>query len=96
MDEPKASKEEVSGARQDAEEYLYLWKRRALYSIVAFFLSCAAVVPFSKGHSLHAYAEPFGRILVYLTMALLIPLVICVGVAINSWFFVRNLKSGKL
>jgi hypothetical protein len=96
MDEPPPSKEERAGAKQDAVEYLRLWKKRALYATVAFFLSCAAVVPFSNGQSLHAYAEPFGRILVYLTMALFAWLVISVGVAINSWLFLRALKKGKL
>jgi hypothetical protein len=96
MDQPNPSKEERAGAKQDAVEYLRLWRKRALYSIVAFCLGCAAVAPFSKGHSLHAHAEPFGRVLVYLTMALFVWLVISVGVAINSWFFLRALKKGKL
>ena len=96
IDEPEPSKEEIAGATQDAVEYLRIWKRRALYSIIAFCLSCAAVVPFSEGHSLHAHAEPFGRTFVYLTMALFVWLVISVGVAINSWFFLRALKKGKL
>jgi hypothetical protein len=96
MDEPPTSKEERAGAKQDALEYLRLWKRRALYATAAFFLSCASVTPFSAGFPLHAFAEPFGRLLVYLSMALLIPFVICVGVAVNSWFFLRALKKGKL
>lgn len=96
MDEPSPSKEERAGAKQDAVGYLRLWKKRAVYATAAFFLSCAAVFPFSKGESLHAYAEPFGRILVYLTMALFVWLVISVGVAINSWFFLRALDKGKL
>ncbi len=96
MDQPNPSKKERAGAKQDAVEYLSLWKKRALYATVAFVLSCASVTPFSAGFPLHAYAEPFGRLLVYLSMALLIPFVICVGVAINSWFFLRALKKGKL
>jgi hypothetical protein len=77
-------------------EYLRIWKKRAIYATLVFFLSCAAVFPFSKGQSLHANAEPFGRVLVYLTMALFVWLVISVGVAINSWFLLRALKKGRL
>jgi len=51
-DESYPSKEERAGARKDAEEYLHLWRKRALYATVAFFVCCAAVVPFSKGESL--------------------------------------------
>ena len=90
------SKEEREGARQDAEEYLRLWKRRAFYATTAFFLSCGAVSVFLEGHPLHAYWESFGKYLVLLSMALLIPFVICVGIAINSWFFLRALKKGRL
>jgi hypothetical protein len=96
IDEPKPSKEEVAGAKQDAVEYLRLWKKRALYATVAFILSCASVTPFSDGFPLHGYAEPLGRLLVYLSMALLVPFVICVGVVISSWLFLRNLRKGRL
>jgi hypothetical protein len=91
-DEGAISKKELAGARQDAREHLRLWRKRAFYSTAAFFLSCASVAPFSAGFPLHAYAEPFGRLLVYLSMALLIPFVVCVGIAINSWFFLRKVK----
>jgi hypothetical protein len=96
MDQPNPSKEERAGAKQDAVEYLRLWKKRAIYATAAFLLSCASVAPFLYGHPLHAYWNSFGRYLVLLSMALLIPFVICVGVAINSWFFLRALKKGKL
>ena len=92
MDEAPLSAEELAAARQDAREVLQLWKRRAVYATVAFFLSCASVTPFSKGHSLHAHAEPFGRILVLLSMGLLIPFVICIGITISSWMHVRDLE----
>lgn len=90
------SKAERVGARQGAEEYLLVWRRRALYSTGAFFLSCASVSIFLEGHPLHIYWESFGKYLVLLSMALLVPFVICVGAAINSWFFLRALKKGKL
>jgi hypothetical protein len=71
------SKEEREGAKHDAEEYLQLWRKRALYATVAFFLSCASVSPFLYGRPLHAYWESFGKYLLLLTMALLIPFVAC-------------------
>ncbi|MGB8479991.1 MAG: hypothetical protein WCE63_14345 [Acidobacteriaceae bacterium] len=96
IDEPSPSQEEIAGARQDAVEYLHIWKKRALYATAAFFLSCAAVSLFLKGFPLHVYWESFGRYLLLLSMALLLPFVACVGIAINSWFFSRALKKGKL
>lgn len=96
LDQPKPNEEEIAGARQDAEEFLHRWRNRAVYSTAAFIISCTAVYPFLYGHSLHAHWESFGKYLVLLSMALLSPFVICVGVAINSWFFLRKLKKGKL
>lgn len=58
-------------------------------------LRCSISLP-GGGHSLHIYWESFGKYLVLLSIVLLIPFVICMGVAINSWFFVKNLKKGKL
>jgi hypothetical protein len=96
MDEPSPTKEDLEGARQDAEEHLRVWKKRALYATAVFFLSCASVSPFLYGHPLHAYWESFGKYLVLLSMALLIPFGICVGIAINSWFLVRALRKHEL
>jgi hypothetical protein len=96
MDEPPPTEEELAEAKQDAEQHLRAWKKRALYATAAFFLSCASVSPFLYGHPLHAYWESFGKCLVLLSMALLIPFGICVGIAINSWFLQRALKKGEL
>lgn len=96
LDEPAPSKEELAGAKQDAEEYLRLWKKRALYATLAFVLSCAAVSLFLDGHPLHAYWDSIGKYLLLLSMALLLPFVACVGIALSSWSFLRNLKKGKL
>lgn len=90
------SEEERAGAKQDAEEYLRLWKKRALCATLAFFLSCVAVSLFLEGGPLHDRWESFGKYLLLLSMALLIPFVVCVGVTINSWFLLRALKKGKL
>jgi len=89
------SREELAGAKQDAEEYLHLWRRRALYSTVAFILSCAAAYPFLYGHSLYVYWDSFGKYLVIFSTVLFIPFVICVGIAINSWMSLRNVRRGR-
>jgi hypothetical protein len=69
---------------------------RSLYSIVALLLSCASVIPFSKGHDLHAYAEPFGRLLVYLSMAMLAVFVLCTGFWYSAWQALRDLEKGQV
>jgi hypothetical protein len=92
MDEPPLSEEELAVARHDASKLLRLWKKRAVFSTAALFLSCASVSPFLYGHPLHAHWNSFGKYLVLLSMALLIPCVVCVGVAINSWSYLRNLE----
>lgn len=94
MNTPPDTKEEVAAAQQEARKLLNLWKKRSLYASGAFLLSCASVSPFLYGHPLHSYWESFGKYLVLLSMALLIPFVICVGIAINSWTYLRNL--GKI
>ena len=92
MGEQPLSKHEVTKARQSAKQLLRRRTKQAIYAVVALFLSCASVVPFSKGHSLHSHAEPYGRILVYLAMGLLIPFVIYVGRAINAWVYLRDIS----
>ena len=79
------SKEELAAAIQDARECLRLWKKRALYAIAAFFLSCASVVLFW-----HYF---FGRHLIILSTALFLPVVLCVAMVIQVWIDVRALKA---
>ena len=92
MDEAPLTGEELAVARQDAKAILQLWKMRAVYSTVAFFLSCASVTPFLYGYPLHAYWNSFGKYLVLLSMGLLLPFGICTGIAISSWMHVRDLQ----
>ena len=92
MSERPNSKHEIAKAGQNANQLLRSRLKQATYSVLALFLCCASVVPFSEGHSLHSHAEPYGRILVYLAMGLLTPFVICVGRAINAWLFVRDMR----
>ena len=93
--ESPLSDDEIVGVRHYARERIAVWLRRALYSTVALLLSCASVIPFSKGHSLHAHAEPFGRLLVYLSMALLVVWVYCTGLFWSAWQALRDVEKGQ-
>jgi hypothetical protein len=88
------TKESIAAAIQQAQRLVRLWDRRALYAGAAFVLSCVAVYPFLKGHVLHTHWGSFGKYLVLLSMFLLVPFVICVGIAINSRVYRRNV--GKI
>lgn len=86
--------ESVEAARQQAQRLVSQWDKRALGAGAAFVLSCAAVYPFLKGHGLHSHWELFGKYLVLLSMFLLLPFIICTGIAINSRIYRRNI--GKI
>jgi len=89
------SEEELAEAKENARRRFEVWRRRSLYSTVLLLLSCASVVPFSKGHSLHVYAEPLGRLLVYLSMGMLLVFLYCTGLFYGAWQCLRDLKSGR-
>lgn len=90
------SDEELIEIRQYAGENIRVWKGRALYSALALFLSCASVIPFLKGHALHAHAEPFARLLVYLSMVLLVVFVLCAGYFYSAWQALRDVEKGQV
>jgi len=91
-DEAPLSRRELATAKQEASNILQLWKKRAICFTAAFFLSCTAVSLFLYGHPLHAYWDSIGKYLVYLSMFLLLPFVASVGIAINSWVYLRSLQ----
>jgi hypothetical protein len=86
------SEEEILDAKQDAKTYLSLWRKRALCSAVAFFLSCAFVHPFLAGQALHAHWESFGKYLLLLSMALLPAFACSVGLWWTAWKQLRDLE----
>lgn len=90
--EDNPGNEDVASAERTALERIRAWRRRTLYSTIALVLSCATVVPFSDGEPLHAYAEPFGRMAVYLSMALLLVLVYCGALWWGAWSVLRDLQ----
>jgi hypothetical protein len=86
------SEEDLAAARENAGERLGIWKRRSIFAVGAFLLSCAAVAPFSKGGTLHDYAEPFGRLLVLLAFGSFLAVVYCLALLWGAWSALRNLK----
>jgi len=91
-DEMPDTREDVIAAQQAARQLLGQWKKRAFYASVALFLSCAAVSPFRYGQPLHSHWEFFGKYLVLLSMALLLPFVYCVAMIFIEWNYLRNLR----
>ena len=89
--EPPDTKESVEAAKQQADRLVRMWDERAIYAGAAFALSCAAVYPFLYGHSLHTHWESFGKYLVLLCMALLIPCIACIGTAVSTRVYRRDL-----
>jgi hypothetical protein len=92
FDSPPDNEEEIAAAKEDARKLLRLRTKSAIYATGAFFLSCASVVPFLYGHPLHSYWEPIGKYLVLLSMGLLVPFGILAGIAINTWFYAREVE----
>lgn len=86
---------ELAEIRRLAGRQLRIQVRRAGYAVLAFVLSCASVIPFLYGYPLHAYWFSIGGYLVLLSMALLLPSVIYVGIAVSFWFYVRDLEKGE-
>jgi hypothetical protein len=93
-DEP-LSEAEIAELKQYAREDRRVWLNRFFCSLGLLLLSCASVVPFSKGYSLHAHAEPFGRVLVWLTVGFFLLFVYCLCMIIVRWMSLRDvLKAG--
>jgi hypothetical protein len=86
---------ELEELRQYARKRLSLWKKRAIYSGIAFFLSCASVYPFLYGHSLHSYWR-FGKYMLFVSFALLYPLLHCTASLWASWTGLRELEKDGL
>jgi hypothetical protein len=93
-EETPDTRESVEAAKEQARQLAKLWNRRAAFATIAFVASCAVVYPFLAGHALHRYWDSLGKYLLLLTMALLVPFVMCVGIAINTRMYHRSL--GKI
>jgi hypothetical protein len=81
--------------RQFAKERIGVWRRRSIYSTIAFVLSCAGVYPFLQGHPLHHCWESFGKYLVLLSMAMLVVFVLSTGFFYSAWQALRDVEKGQ-
>jgi hypothetical protein len=93
--ESPLSDQEMLEVRRYARERIGLWRRRSIYSTVAFLLSCAGVYPFLKGRPLHEYWESFGKYLVLVSMAMLVVFVLCTGFFYSAWQALRDVEKGQ-
>jgi hypothetical protein len=89
------SNHEMSGdddPLRSAELFLGRWKRRALI-LGALLATCViSTIPFLAGHSLHQYAEPTARILIWMSMILLPLFLGSAALTFNGWLYRRNVK----
>ena len=90
--EQPCSADELAELRQYAGNYIRLWRKRALYSTLAFVSSCASVYPFLAGHALHEHWESLGKYLVLLSMGLLLVFVLCNASWYNAWQALRDVE----
>jgi hypothetical protein len=67
------------------------WRKRAIVLVFAVAASIASVVPILEGHSLHMYAERYGKYLVYTACTLFTLFVGAAALAYNFWVYWRNL-----
>jgi hypothetical protein len=84
------SEAEIEDVQRYARDCQRFWAKRIAYSVALLLISCASVIPFSKGHSLHAHAEPFGRLLVWLSMGLFLLCTYCAVMTVMSWVALRE------
>jgi len=89
---PPESEENLPVVIENARTRFRTWRLRSLYSAVGLFITCAFVVPFLYGHSLHSYWDSFGRFLILVAMALLVVLVYCTGLLWGAWLSLRDLQ----
>jgi len=89
----KRRQEEIRQNEKEEERVhrnLRTWTRITIWIGIALGICVMSVVPFSKGHFLHKNAEPWGRILVYLSMCLVWVFLFSVVAFYSSWKVFRS------
>jgi hypothetical protein len=89
------NKKDLARALENAKGRFRLWRRRSLYSTLAFVLSCAAVYPFVDGCTLSAQGESLKQVFLLLSLALLIVFLYCTLLLWGAWRSVRDLELGR-
>jgi hypothetical protein len=75
-------------ARLDMRRHL----RRALYALIVFIATAAAVVPFLYGYPLHPYWTRVGTILLFISMGLWLLLILEAVLSYIDWQYMRDLE----
>jgi len=90
----QAAKEAKEDAADEAEiaASLKKWKRATLCLSLALFVSVAATVPFSFGHSLHRYTDTVGKYLLLLSGLLWAAVIYTAANTFNMWRYLRGAK----
>jgi hypothetical protein len=96
IDEGPQSEGELRAVRENARARLGVWRKRALYSAGIFAISCLLVYLFLDGSPLHAYWEPFGKYLVFLSMILSLVCLYCVALLWGAWRALRDVDAGPI
>lgn len=90
------SENEFIEVKANVQSRLRLWRWRAVYSIVAFLLSCACVYPFVDGQKLSAGGELLKQGALLVAFALLLVALYCSLLVWGAWRSLRDLERGRL
>jgi hypothetical protein len=74
------------------ERQLRKWKLSTALLGVAFAATCAGVVPFLAGHSLHQQWDAIGKKILLLAMGLFFPFVLVTTMYLIQWNYLRRIK----
>jgi hypothetical protein len=94
--ESPLSEYELIAIKQNARVRLRLWKRRSLYSVGAFLLSCVCVYPFVDGRQLSVHGESVKQGLLLLAMALLLIVLYCSLLFWGAWRALRDVEKARI
>jgi len=89
-------KSEEASSLAVAQSLVNLWRQRAIVLGIALILNIASIVPFLQDHFLHAYADKFGKYLIYLSMCLLPVFAFCAWQTCSFWLYLRDLKKAYM
>jgi hypothetical protein len=88
----KFTPEEIAEFEAYAAEFLRTRIRGAFHVGLLLLAIILSIVPFSKSHSLHSHAEPYGRYLIWIAEGVFVWFVIRVGAVWAAWCTARETR----